>query len=338
MLPASVEPRASQPSQSLQHLQRAAPPLRVRTCARAGLLGNPSDVYGGKAIALAVDDFAAEIAVAPAPGLRLDAEEGARRLVRAALARLPEAGEAPVRLSVRTDVPRQVGLAGSSAIVVGALRALCAWCGVRLHPAELAERALAAEAEELGIVAGPMDRVVQAYGGLVAMDCHAPRGPGSYRRLSPDLLPPLFLAWDPEPGEPSGSAHAEVRARFAAGDPAVRSALARLPRLVDEGLECLGRGDVVGFQRLVDLNFDIRAGIWPLRPRDREMVEIGRCEGAAVKFCGSGGAVLGVMRDPAEYPGLERAYRRAGLRILRPRVGPPTPEALKVEAAEGAPR
>jgi len=330
MLSTHVEPRADSPSPP-------PTPLRLRTCARAGLLGNPSDVYGGKAIALAVDDFGAEIAVTPASGLCLEAEDGAQRLVRAALARLPEAGEPSVRLSVRTDVPRQVGLAGSSAIVVGALRALCAWCAVRLHPAELAGRALAAEAEELGIVAGPMDRVVQAYVGLVAMDCRAPRGPGSYRRLSPELLPPLFLAWDPEPGEPSGSAHAEVRARFEAGDPAVRSALARLPRLVDEGLECLERGDGAGLRRLVDLNFDIRAGIWPLRPGDREMVEIGRREGAAVKFCGSGGAVLGVMRDVADYPALERAYRRAGLRILRPRLAPPTPEASRAEGAEGPP-
>lgn len=307
-------------------------PASARAFARAGLLGNPSDVYGGKAIAFAFREFLAEVRVEPSARLALPADPEAARLLGAALGRLPEAarqrlaagGTGEPRLAVRfhTNIPRQVGLAGSSAIVVAALRAACAACDVQLHPAELAERALAAEAEDLGIVAGPMDRVVQAYGGLVHMDFRAPRGPRSYRRLDPGLLPPLFVAWDPEPGEPSGVPHGVVRARWLAGDPAVHAAMSVFPRLVDEGLGCLERGDVAGLQRLVDRNFDTRASIWPLRERDLAMVRIGRAAGAAVKFCGSGGAVLGVLRHADEYPAIEQAYVRAGFRALQPVVAP----------------
>lgn len=307
-------------------------PASARAFARAGLLGNPSDVYGGKAIAFTFREFLAEVSVEPAERLVLPADPDAARLLRAALGRLPEAalerlaagtsGEPLLAVRFHTNIPRQVGLAGSSAIVVAALRAACAACDVEIHPAELAEWALAAEAEDLGIVAGPMDRVVQAYGGLVHMDFRPPRGPHSYRRLDPGLLPPLFVAWDPEPGEPSGVPHARVRERWLAGDPAVREAMAVFPRLVDEGLRCLEGGDVAGLQRLVDRNFDTRASIWPLRERDLAMVRIGRAEGAAVKFCGSGGAVLGVLRAAAEYPAVEKAYARAGFRALQPVVAP----------------
>jgi glucuronokinase len=292
----------------------------ARAHARAGLLGNPSDVYEGRAIALSVRDFTAEVEIEPAAALRCEGEPGGAALLRAAFGRLPEARDDQLALRFRTDVPRQVGLAGSSAIVVAALKALCGWFGVELHPAELAERALAAEVEDLGIVAGPMDRVIQAYEGLLYMDFRAPRGPHSYRRLDPGLLPPLFVAWDPEPGVSSGVAHGDVRARWLRGDPDVRAAMAVFPRLADEGLACLERRDVAGLQRLVDRNFDTRASIWPIRARDFEMVRIGRARGAAVKFCGSGGAVLGVMREAAEWDAIAAAYAEAGYPCLRPRV------------------
>ncbi len=294
----------------------------ARAHARAGLLGNPSDVYEGRAIALSVRDFRAEVEIEPAAALRCEGEPGGAALLRAAFGRFPEARDDRLALRFRTDVPRQVGLAGSSAIVVAALRALGEWFGVSLHPAELAERALAAEAEDLGIVAGPMDRVIQAYEGLLYMDFRPPRGAHAYRRLDPGLLPPLFVAWDPRPGESSGVAHGDVRARWLRGDPDVRAAMAVFPQLADEGLACLERRDVAGLQRLVDRNFDTRASIWPIRPRDLEMVRIGRARGAAVKFCGSGGAVLGVMRDAAEWDGVAAAYAEAGYPCLRPRVAP----------------
>lgn len=294
--------------------------VAARAFARAGLLGNPSDVYGGKAIALSVRNLSAVVEVEPSEKLVCEGEPGGAALLRAAFGRLPEARDDQVRLRFASDIPRQVGLAGSSAIVVAALRALCEWFGIALHPAELAERALAAEAQDLGIVAGPMDRVIQAYEGLLFMDFRPPRGPESYRRLPASLLPPLFVAWDPEPGEPSGVAHADVRARWLRGDPDVRAAMAVFPRLAEEGLACLARRDVAGLQILVDRNFDTRASIWPMRARDLAMVRIGRARGAAVKFCGSGGAVLGVMRDAGEFRGIAAAYAEAGYPTLRPQV------------------
>ena len=72
---------------------------------------------------------------------------------------------------------------------------------------------------------------------------------------------------------------------------------ASLPPLADAGLRCLEQGDVAGLMRLVDRNFELRARVYPLAPVDAELVRLARAAGAAAKLCGSGGSVLGVLRD-----------------------------------------
>ena len=220
-------------------------------------------------------------------------------------------------MSYTTSVPRQAGLAGSSAIVIATLRALASWFEVEIPADELARLALAAEVEDLGITAGPMDRVIQANEGMMHMDF---KPPGRYTPLDPAILPPLFVAWDPRTGASSGRVHGAVRRRWLAGDPLVREAMAVFPALVDRGMECLKQGDHEGFRRLVDRNFDTRASIWTLGERDLELVEIGRRAGAAVKFAGSGGSVVGVMRDDADFAAIDAAYRASGYATIRPTV------------------
>ena len=71
---------------------------------------------------------------------------------------------------------------------------------------------------------------------------------------------------------------------------------------------------------LVDANFDLRATVFPVGERDREMVELGRGQGAGVKLAGSGGAVVAVALEEQDLSVLEAAYGDAGFRTLRPRV------------------
>jgi hypothetical protein len=107
----------------------------------------------------------------------------------------------------------------------------------------------------------------------------------------------------------------------------VREAMAVFPRLVDRALACLESGDREGFMTRVNRNFDTRASIWPCRASDVEMVRVGRACGAAVKFAGSGGAVVGFLRDEAERSAVEKAYAEAGFRCARPRLDPPPESA-----------
>src|SRR5207248_8806701 len=69
-----------------------------------------------------------------------------------------------------SSIPRQVGLAGSSAIIVATLRCLMDFYGVEIPLDVQPSLALAVEVEELNITAGLQDRVIQVYEGLVYMD------------------------------------------------------------------------------------------------------------------------------------------------------------------------
>jgi glucuronokinase len=153
------------------------------------------------------------------------------------------------------------------------------------------------------------------------MDLRGPRTAASYTRLGREILPPLFVAWDPRGGRPSGQLHEEVRRRFREGDQEVLRAMAALRELAESGSACLRRGDHGGFRELMNRNFEIRARLFPLSKPDREMIEIGRSLGAATKLCGSGGAVVGSPADPGRLGEIEEAYRSAGYRMIRPEVG-----------------
>jgi glucuronokinase len=100
----------------------------------------------------------------------------------------------------RTNIPRQVGLAGSSALVTSLIKALVKYYNIPLYIFPLhaqANMALSAERDELGIPSGFQDRVVQIYGGCMSMsfdkDLIDSRGYGDYQRLDPKLLPYMWM-------------------------------------------------------------------------------------------------------------------------------------------------
>ena len=321
--------------------------------ARVGLLGNPSDGYCGQAIAFSLCNFRARVAIEssyrfalhPGPSdlhafaslpqacrafAAVGCDDGVR-LLRAAILGLAghtgvlergEDSDPRLRFEMRyeTDIPRQVGLSVLSAIVIAALRALMAWFEIEIEPATLAELALTAEVVDLGIPAGPMDRVVQAYQGLMRMDLREPRSQASYARMDPACLPPLFVAWDPRGGQASSVAHGELRARWRSGDPEVRRVMQSLRELVDAGAACLERGDRAGFCELVNHNFELRSQIFDISERDREMIALARTHGAAAKLCGSGGAVVGIPQEESDTDELAQIYLRAGFDLVRPEL------------------
>jgi glucuronokinase len=288
-----------------------------RAFARAALAGNPSDGYGGRTVATCVADWWAEARLSPGGPVRVEGETAAAPLVHAALARLPCLGAPALRtgtITVRTSIPREVGLAGSSAIVIAVLRAVL---GERAAdaPDALAREALAAEVQELGIAAGPQDRVVQAHGGLLDMDFAS----GRVTALDPKLLPPLLLAHRDAPARPSGHSHDELRARFERGEPATLAALRGLAEAAARAARALRAGDVEELGVALDESFDARARMMDLDPTEAEGAWIARRHGAAVNYAGSGGAVVVLDRDGAE-PRLIEAFRRAGWHARRLRV------------------
>ena len=92
-------------------------------------------------------------------------------------------------LRYESDIPRQIGLAGSSAIITATLRALMAFYGVDVPKEVQPSLILSAERDELDINAGFMDRVIQVYEGCVFMDLDESllraTGHGRYEPLDP---------------------------------------------------------------------------------------------------------------------------------------------------------
>ena len=228
--------------------------IRRTAFARAGLVGNPSDGYHGKTISVIVRNFSARVTLYEWDQLEVvpsqedqsrfrsvdelvrdvtlhgyyggdPAGQGDDQEVRRVLPG-PEPAAARANFSVRyeSNIPRQVGLAGSSAIIVATLRCLMEFYGVEIPLQVQPSLALSVENEELGIAAGLQDRVIQVYEGLVFMDFARDRMQtvcnfdcGRYEPLDPGLLPPLYLAYTAEEAEPTEVFHNNLRARYEAG-------------------------------------------------------------------------------------------------------------------------
>ena len=331
--------------------------VRARAPARVALAGNPSDGYGGATLALAIANFAAEVTVRDAD--RLEVVSGplgrtlfpslgelvsevratgygeAPRLLRATLARFADVahahgldlGDSRFEIEYHTTVPADVGLAGSSAIVTAALLALCDRFGVRIGHSEMPELVLAVEAEELGIAAGLQDRVAQAYGGLTHMDFApeliAREGGPRYERLDPAMLPPLFVAWEAEAGQPSNVVHSDLRRRFEVGEPGVTRAMSDLAALAAAARRAVVARDAGALGEAMDRSFEARRSIMHLDPRHVRLVELARAHGCAANYPGSGGAIVGLFRDASHLEELGRAFaeERLGIERCRPARG-----------------
>ncbi|MCB0120962.1 MAG: hypothetical protein KDE58_01900 [Caldilineaceae bacterium] len=332
--------------------------IRKRTYARAGLLGNPSDGYNGKTISFIVRNFWAEVVLYEwdtvdivlaqddrasfrsvhdlAHDVTLHGYYGGIRLIKATIKRFVAYCDAhDIQLhernfSVRyeTNIPRQVGLAGSSSLIVATLRCLMDFYNVAIPIEVQPSLVLSVETEELGIAAGLQDRVIQCYEGMVYMDfdkAQACQRDGfttyAYERLDTNWLPPFYVAYHADMSEPTETFHNDIRGRYLRGEPLVVDAMIRCADLAAQGREALLTHDVERLSQLIDANFDTRRSIYQLPEWQVAMVETARHCGASAKFAGSGGAIVGIYRDEAMYQTLVRELGSIGSRVFKPQIG-----------------
>jgi glucuronokinase len=226
-----------------------------------------------------------------------------------------------------TNVPRQVGLAGSSAIIVATMRCLLEYYEVDM-PAEVQPSfVLSVETEELGITAGLQDRVIQCYEGLVYMDFdrnHAHQIHGltcyAYEPLDMTWLPPLYIAYHAAFSEPTEVFHNDLRGRYNRGEAEVINAMQQFADITAQGRAAILKQDIAQLSALIDENFDTRRRIARLPDWQVQMVETARSCGASAKFAGSGGAIVGIYHDEAVFEKLSAAMPTIGSRVLKPQV------------------
>ncbi len=328
--------------------------IETRAYARAGLLGNPSDGFFGKTIAVSVRNFGASVTLYPSPELHIEPQpqdgsvfrslhhlrdavstlgyHGGVPLVKAAIKKFAEYCEAEhIRLpnhnfSIRynTSIPRQVGLSGSSAIIVATFRALMQFYQVEIPLPVLPNLVLATESEELGITAGLQDRVIQCYEGCVYMNFDRSimdqQGYGAYESLDSRLLPKLYIAYNTDLSKQSGRIHNDVRARWLKGEELVVDTLAEIADLARQGREAIAEQNIPLLNELVNHNFDLRTRIYTINERNRSLIDTARACGASASFAGSGGTIIGIYRDDAMLNRLFVSLKKINARVIKPYV------------------
>lgn len=322
-------------------------------------MGNPSDGFGGRTLSFTFTNFQARVVLYEwdrveilwsqqdkgafdtidelIRDVELNGYYGGVRLVKATIKRFAEYCRAqdielhrrPFSIRYDTDIPRGVGLSGSSAVVVATLRCLMEFYQVTISLPVQASLARAVENDELGIACGLQDRVVQVYEGLVAMDFDPQKMQelqgypcGQYTHVDAQLLPPLYVAFDIDAAKMSGTVHSPLRDRVAQ-NPALRTILQEIAGLVPQAVTALEAGDFETLHRLINHNFDLRTKLYTVNPRMIEMIETARSVGASAKFAGSGGAIVGSFRDEAMFENLKAALvaKSDRWKLLRPAVG-----------------
>lgn len=333
--------------------------IKFVTTARVGFLGNPSDGFGGKTISFPLRNFQAEIVLWSSPTLKfiLNSEDqdeydrledmvrfvgtngyyGGIRLIKAAIvafhkycieSKIRIRNENNFTISYRSNIPRQSGLSGSSAIIISTIKGIIEFYGLDkklFPPAIIANIGLSAETEELGIAAGLQDRVVQSFGVPVYMDFSPEafaknKGKyGIYEELDEKLFPPMLLAWNNKPSE-SGKVHSDIKARFWAGDEKVVSAMSRFAEIAYEGHRALLAGNQTKLHELIDANFNLRRKLYGdavVGLENIKMIDLARSYGAAAKFPGSGGAIIILPKQDRDFDIIISGFRNKGYEIER---------------------
>uniref|UniRef100_A0A8C7WDH4 Glucuronokinase with putative uridyl pyrophosphorylase n=1 Tax=Oncorhynchus mykiss TaxID=8022 RepID=A0A8C7WDH4_ONCMY len=288
---------------SAQQQQCPAKPITCRSYARVGLMGNPSDGFNGKTIAMTISNFWAEVTLMESQALVL----------------LPHPLNDPTEFGSLQDlycISRKEGYLGGlrllqatckkfyqfcskqGAIVSATLKCLMKFYNITESDLPKPTRAnfiLNVETDELFITAGLQDRVVQVYEGLVYMDFSKQlmdeQGYGDYIPMDMSSLPPFWLAYLSDPSD-SGRIHSNVRQRWLNGEAEVVEAMKSFAGLTDQARsvyteDCLGPGNL-------------------------KMVQLARQFGSAAKLPGSGGAVVGLCLDQVRLVEMRRAFQEAG--------------------------
>lgn len=322
--------------------------------ARAGIVGNPSDGYNGKTISLSVRNFAAKVLIYQSPALHIEPQEadsnyfkniydlketiaatgynGGIPIVKAAIKKFCDYCDlhnirlASKNFTIRyhSNIPRQVGMAGSSAIVIATLKGLMDFYDVKIPLEILPTIALEAETMELGINAGLQDRVIQTYEGCVFMDFAkeiiAEKGHGNYERLPVAHLPKFYIAYKTNLSKVSGKVLNDIKSRFDKGDEKVISTLNNIASLAEKGKEAILNKDFDELGRLIDQNFDYRRQIMNITESNLDLVMTARRCGASASFTGSGGAIIGIYQDNEMLQKLVHELRGINARVIKPYI------------------
>ncbi len=318
---------------------------------RAGIIGNPTDMYGGAVLSCSVG-MRAQVTVTPDPSAGPSASSGqasgqvphlvletggqecqiASRddlrpqgdrfdVARAILdyMRLPPLA---CRVSYESEIPLRSGMSGSTALSVALLQALLTWQGEYPNRYQLAERARHIELNYLRVVCGYQDAYMCTFGGLNYMDF---RGKQFYRAAEAELfatIEPLALYVSELPfvlgftgiQHSSGEVHKPLRERWLDGETAVIESYERITEIARMGKKALLIKDWSLLGRLMNENHAIQRDLGGSGESNERLIAAALeagAPGAKLAGAGSGGTII-VLWPWEDVSPLEKALHNAG--------------------------
>jgi galactokinase/mevalonate kinase-like predicted kinase len=324
--------------------------IRATAPGRCGLVGNPTDMYGGSVLSCSTRERASCTLEPGGDALTITVSGHSQALrsqqdlalqpgdflnvARAALSALgvDPAQAAPFRLQAETEIPMQAGLAGSTAILACIIGCLLAHGGQTLNPYETAELVRATEYDVLGIVCGFQDHSMAVFGGLNFMDFRGKRSDQSPNGETPlATIEPLsglvgdlpFVLAHTGVRHHSGGVHTTPRERWLRGEPAAVDGYEEVARLARIAKRALLSEDWDALARAMTRNHAVVRYLGGSGEANEHLIDAALGGGAlAAKLAGAGGGgtILALTLDPDR---TVAALQAAGAEaILYPKPGP----------------
>lgn len=308
---------------------------------RAGIIGNPTDGYGGAVISCSLTERA-KVVIEDSDEFRVQVGELSTTfrhprdfllkrdrfdVVRAVFQYMNRT-DAKLSVKVTTDVPVQGGLSGSTAILASLVAALYRLWGREVSRYYLSETLRIIELNYLKIHCGYQDHYMTVFGGINFMDF---REKENYRRLSDEIyaaVEPItphvtelpFLLAHSGIRHVSGAVHLPIRERWLEGERLVVEGYERISALCRRGKRALVERDWQTLAQYMNENHRIQHEISHVGQRNVDMMEAAMAKGAlAAKMAGAGGGgtIIVLTHNPEkQLPALKAA---GAARFLTPR-------------------
>lgn len=301
---------------------------------RGGIIGNPSDIYGGSVVSCAISERA-EAVVSESPRLifdiyghfqqistpedlqfvpdlhYLDVVKAVWRYLRSS----PLAAQglldpdATFHVRAQSAIPLKAGCAGSTAMLIVILAGILKHLNVPYERHQLAELARKIERHELGVACGYQDQYMAIFGGCNCIDLRDKADHGEDRESPYATVEPLhhdlerlpFILANTGIQRASGKFHAEPRRQWENGDPRRIEGFRRIGALGRLGKKALLQGDWPWLGELMNENHALTCELIGCGERNQYLIQKALDDGALgakLSGAGRGGTIIALHEDP----------------------------------------
>lgn len=316
--------------------------IRCSAPGRCGIIGNPTDMYGGAVISCSIP-YRAYVTISPSENLEIETAGQRVRIesesdltlrgdlfdVARAVLEYLRGEDLRCRISYRSDIPMSSGVSSSTALTVAILYGLLRYKGLHYNLYQIAELARYIELNHFRIVCGYQDAYMCTFGGLNYMDF---RGKQFYRTAAEELyatIEPLerfvshlpFVLAHTGVQHSSDAVHKPIRERWLEGDREVREGYETITRLAQEGKKALLNQDWKRLGQLMNENHAIQRDLGGSGESNERLIRAALNHGALgakLAGAGGGGTIIALHLDP-DY--LAEALKAEGAELVfRPSI------------------